>query len=245
VSTNGTIDASKATLGNSVCQYKSFGELFEAAREAAALDFDTLDKDCTYMFELVSPFNKVIIHYGDLAIYHIGTRNNKTFAESNVDIGVPKPKTYALKTLNDCINAAAELPFNDEGYVVVDKNFARVKIKSPEYVRVHRLGNNGVITIARIIEIIRQNEQAEFLTYYPEYAKHIADVSKKINNLIAHLQQSIDAFAKQNFETQKDFAVAVKDLPLNAFYFKWFKNRALSPKEWVWAQGSDKIERFL
>ena len=245
VSTNGTIDANKATLDNSVCEYKNFGELFEKARKKTALDFDKLDKGCTYMFELVSSFNKIIVYYRDLAIYHIGTRNNKTLAWQEVDIGVLKPKTFALRTLNDCLSAAAKLPFNNEGYVVVDKNFNRVKVKSPEYVRVHRLGNNGVITIARIIEIIRQNEQAEFLTYYPEYKSLIDEVNGKIDNLIAYLKQKIDLFSKQTFETQKDFAAAVADLPLNVFYFKWFKNRELSSKEWVWQQSNDKIEGFF
>ena len=245
VSTNGTIDAAKATLENSMCAYKNFGELFEVARAGVALDFAALDPDCTYMFELVSPFNKTIIYYADIAIFHIGTRNNRTFVEVSAEIGVAKPKTFALNSLEDCTRAAAKLPFNEEGYVVVDANARRVKIKSPEYVRVHRLGNNGVITVARVIEIIRQNEQAEFLTYYPEYTGLIDETRGKIDALIAGLQAQIDALAAQTFETQKDFAAVVSPLSLNAFYFRWYKNRATTPAEWVWGQTNDKIEAFF
>ena len=245
VSTNGTIDAAKATLENSVCEYGSYGELFEVARRRAGLNFGALDPECTYMFELVSPYNKAIVYYADIAIFHIGTRNNISLKEFDTNIGVAKPKTFPLNSLDDCMRAAANLPFNEEGYVVVDANFHRVKVKSPEYVRVHRLGNNGVITVGRIIEIIRQNEQAEFLTYYPEYATLINQTREKINVVISDLQERIDAFSAQVFETQKDFAATVSSLPLNAFYFRWYKNRDLSPKDWVWQQSNDKIEGFL
>ena len=245
VSTNGTIDARKATLGNSVCKFENFGELFVEACRINNFTFDGLDKGYTYMFELVSPHNKIIVHYGDIDIYHIGTRNNKTLSELDVNIGIKKPKVYPLRTLEGCERAAKDLPFNDEGYVVVDKDFNRVKIKSPEYVRVHRLGNNGVMTINRIIEIIRLGEQAEFLTYYPEYKGLIDDVSAKIDAVIDSLAQIAKELGMQNFETQKDFALAVKDLQLNAFYFKWYKNREISAKDWVWQNPNDRIERFI
>ena len=41
------------------------------------------------------------------------------------------PKEYNFHSAQDVINAAKELPWDEEGYVVVDADFNRVKIKSP------------------------------------------------------------------------------------------------------------------
>ena len=93
VSTNNTINAYKCDLGQVDllkldCPYNSFGELFDEAKAQARLDFNNLDKNYTYMFELVSPYNKVVVPYDEIAIYHIGTRHNKTFKEVTVIIGI-------------------------------------------------------------------------------------------------------------------------------------------------------------
>ena len=267
VSTNKTIDAYKATLDRTPAEthgFYSFGELFRAALDGACpavcgkktkntplqgsknsqswdAYFEGFDKNCTYMFELTSKFNKVIVPYNATGIWHIGTRNNRTLQEFTTNSGFAKPKTYPLKTLDDCLSAAAALPWNEEGYVVVDKHFNRVKIKSAEYVRVHRLGNNGVITLNRIIDMLRLNEQDEFLSYYPDYADAVGAVKAKIADAIATLQSQIDVLARQTFDDQKHFALTVKELPNSAFYFQWHKNRSLTPKDWLWQQSNDKI----
>jgi len=48
----------------------------------------------TYMFELVSPFNRAVLLYESIDLYHIGTRDNVTLLEMDVDLGVKKPKTF-------------------------------------------------------------------------------------------------------------------------------------------------------
>lgn len=70
------------------------------------------------------------------------------------------------------------MPFNEEGYVVVDKEYNRVKIKSPAYVNAHRLINNKVINTEKVLDLIIQNEQSEFLSYFPEYT----EIFKSIQN---------------------------------------------------------------
>ena len=75
ISTNGMIDAFKAPLSTDVfC--KTFGELFMETFDTDY--FSVMDKDYTYMFELVSPYNRIVVPYETIDIYHIGTRNNKT-----------------------------------------------------------------------------------------------------------------------------------------------------------------------
>jgi len=250
VSTNGTIDAYKCDIGQVDflkidCPYKYFGDLFDKAKENAGLNFDDLNKDYTYMFELVSPYNKVVIEYKDIEIYHIGTRNNKTFEELNVDLGIKKPKVFNLSTLEDCLNSASQLPYNEEGYVVVDKYWNRIKIKSPQYVAVHHIKNNGDVNIASIVQLIRTNEIGEFLTYFKEYEHNVNIVKSKIEAILQGLNNGLAEIRNREFATQKDFALAVKNRQFSSFYFSWRKDPTLTPESWFWGMENNKIKEFV
>lgn len=250
VSTNGNICANNAILDKTDlfdedCTYNTFGDLFAAAKKNAKLNFDTLNKDFTYMFELVSPYNKVVIMYDKIDIYHIGTRNNKTLQELNVDIGIKKPKEFALNSLDACIAASKELPASKEGYVVVDKHFNRIKIKNPSYVALHHIKNGGDPNLLSFIEVLRKNETAEFLTYFPEFKSRISECESKIAGILTELQNNLNGLIGRTFETQKDFALEVKDKRFCAFYFNWWKNPELTPKQWFWTMTDEKIKSIL
>ncbi len=168
-STNGMIDADNATIDSlSVVRY---GEIIRQAVNYNDIPFDTLNKDYTYIFELVSPQTRVVIKYDEIALYHLGTRSNLTGEEFNVDIGIKKPKAYKIGCLEDCIRASTELnkdivnddDIENEGFVVVDKDYHRVKVKSPDYIMMHRLKHNDGISkkdcIATILHIQKDVEK--------------------------------------------------------------------------------------
>lgn len=206
VSTNGTIDAFKCDTGNDTCPYDSAGELFMSVFPQGL--FNKLNKDYTYMFELVSPYTKIVVPYPYTNIYHIGTRNNITGEELNEDIGIIKPKEYDLKTEQAVRDAANALPYSEEGYVVVDNKWNRVKIKSPAYVNAHRLVNNKVINTKKVLELILNNEQGEFLSYFPEYREAFKRVQTKYmqyKRRLAQVEKSIKKLIDKS-KDKKDFA---------------------------------------
>lgn len=248
VSTNGSIDAYKAEIKNVLTmadeKFKTFGDLFDEAKKNAGLDFDRLDQCRTYMFELISPYNKIVVPYEETTLYHIGTRDRWSYEEFNEDIGVQKPKEYNLHTIEECIEATKKMPFNEEGYVVVDKNWNRIKVKSPAYVAAHHLKGNGEPNILSLIELIRINETEEFLNYFPEYRQVIEVYENKIESIIYGLEHYIKALSGTVFETQKDFALAVKDLPFASYYFLW-KQKGTLPRDWFWSLTNNKIKEIL
>lgn len=180
ISTNNCINAFSAFIEDS---NKSFGDIFKEASKN--LDYNKLNKDNTYMFELVSPETKIIVDYKETKIYHIGTRNNKTFKEIDDNIGIEKPKLYKFNTLEDLIENAKHLTKNEEGYVVVDKNYNRIKVKSPAYLLAHYILGNGKFTNKRIIDIIKSGEENEILNYFPEYKINFDKINEKINLTVA------------------------------------------------------------
>lgn len=162
-STNSTIRAEKAPIDAFEGLY--FGDVITRASNYSDIPFDRLNKDCTYIFELVSPETKVVVEYDLTSLYHIGTRNNKTGVETEEDIGIKKPASYALRSLDQCVKAAIELnkdcnekkddnKVSKEGFVVVDKNWNRIKIKSPDYLIMHKLKQTSSITKRDCISMI-------------------------------------------------------------------------------------------
>jgi hypothetical protein len=241
VSTNGVINAYTALLQNDVGKFKTFGELFDFARLSQGLDYDKLDKENTYMFELTSPYNRVIVKHSSVSITHIGTRNNKTLDELDVDIGIKKPKSYLLSSLEDCIKAAEVLGYNNEGFVVVDGNWNRIKIKSPAYVALHHLKGNGNINKKRIVSLVRTNEDGEFLNYFPEYTNDFNEVKGEIEKFVKYCNEQISFAIKHEFSDRKDFAKFAKTTEIPHVLFCWYDGKVKNMKDWLWSYDDASI----
>lgn len=190
---------------------------------------NTLNKEYTYIFELVGPLNQIVVRYPVTMLYHLGTRNNITGEEIDIDLGIKKPKEYPLHSLEDCIKAAKQLNKNDypdnEGFVVVDKNWHRVKVKSPEYLIYHHAINNGQITKDRAWEILTSDDFKldSFLEVAPEYIKDIILYYKKcideetVNAILAMINTR--DMAKTGC-TRKEIAAKVSNSKYSFFCFK-------------------------
>lgn len=231
VSTNKNIFAYGANVGMcapeiSSSHFATFASLFWYAAEKQGLNVDKLCPNFTYIFELTSPYNKIIIPYNEISIWHIGTRNNITLKEIDKDIGIKQPARYPLRSLEDCINAAAALGEDKEGFVVVDKNFNRIKVKSPAYFRLHHLHNNGNLSFASAIELIFSGEDEEYLSYFPEQTETINFYKGKLKALEEELEQSILTIpeAYQPDMPRNEAAKLIKTLPYPAFGFMRLKD---------------------
>ena len=197
----------------------SFGQLFE---KALANNYLTLDRfklilipEYCYTFELVSPENRVVVPYKKADLYFTGIRSRFTWEEEDPD-GFPllcehikRPKSYSLSSLEDCLAATEKMGFDEEGFVAVDASWNRVKIKSPSYVAAHYIKNNGVQTPYRALGIILQNEDEEFLTYYPEYTELIEGVRVNLNSWLKRCKEAVIDIDKHILASQKDLATYV------------------------------------
>ena len=163
-STNGTIRAEVAAID----AYPGirFGDIIKTAENYKDIPFDSLDHDKTYIFELVSPETKIVVKYNGTSLYHIGTRHNVTGVETEEDIGIKKPVSYQLSSLSDCLSAASALNKDlskgevaNEGFVVVDAQYRRVKIKSPDYILRHRMMNKESLPKRDCVELLLTDQQ--------------------------------------------------------------------------------------
>lgn len=212
--TSGNIDAVDAETEN-VEIIPNFRRLFDLAAINCGLDYDRMDPHYTYMFELVSPYNIITCPYDRTELYHIGTRDNRTGKECEVDIGIKKPKVYNITSLQDAIDTAATFDFKKEGFVVKDANYNRVKIKSAAWLRAHHMVNNHSLSLEKMLDLIIRGEDSEFLSYYPFYKDAFNVVRREYNyilmmvNLTAEVAKGI--ISDRKVKTKKEFVNIVKN----------------------------------
>ena len=241
ISTNGMIDAFKCSLPENYGRpFDTFGELFIEGLKWYGIrmeDFDRLFKPgITYMFELTSPWNQVVVNWNVTKAWFIGQRDNLTFKEtffgdSELAHDFDTPKVYPITNIGECVEAAKVLPDSEEGYVVVDKDFNRIKVKSPRYVQLHYMAGNQIWSPTRVMEIIRDNEVSEYVAYFPKfkvafdaikakydaYVRDLKDIQNYIDNLLEVYNGSMP---------KKDFAKWVFAnngiRPYSGFAFSYF-----------------------
>lgn len=182
ISTNGTIDAYKAECGD-----LNFGILFSNVIQNIPEFWYALDPEYTYMFELTSPYNRIVVRYEGTNLWYLGRRNILNDIEDNEDLeldGLLYPEVYPYTSLAECIAAAHEMGDDEEGYVVCDANFNRIKIKGDEYLALHKMRGNGPLTVLRVVEMYQQGTLDDFVAYYPEFKDFIDDVIQRIRYYI-------------------------------------------------------------
>jgi T4 RnlA family RNA ligase len=188
--------------------------------------FEKCSKDHTFIFEYIGPDNKIVTPYKESQLVLLGIRSivdglYKDISEMTDFVNyklqkdayfppVRMPKLYDFKTIQDIVNFARELTSRDEGFVCWDvKNGLRVKIKSPHYVKLHRMrGNNGEKSVKDIIGLIVTGETEEMLVYFPEFREIIKTVDKIINDTFNKADTLYCDMSSEQL-SQKDFAQKV------------------------------------
>lgn len=228
--TNYMIDAEDAEISD--FKHKNYLELIKDAINYKDINYEVLNKDYTYIFELVDPIMHPV-KYDCIKLYHIGTRNNKTLEELIVDIGIEKPEEYDLHSLEEVISFVESMnkeEVTQEGVVVVDKNWNRIKIKNITYLQLHYL-NSGIITNKeKIIELLHADDiDVEYLIQqFPQYEMVFNFYMKEEQNLEEKLQEylnNIDVIFNNVNGDRKQLANYVKNDKWKYFAFKYIDTK--------------------
>ena len=156
-----------------------------------------LNKDFCWIFELTTPYNVVVKPHTESSVTLLTARNVNTLEELSyenlcwmrVELDVPVVKAFDINASNvGHILATLEgMPWSEEGYVVVDEKFNRIKIKNPAYVAVHHLKSKTAEY--NILEIVKSNEIDEFGATFPERLEEITQLHKNYHDLRIKLNE--------------------------------------------------------
>lgn len=255
VSTNGTIDAFKAYIGQEKGDNTlTFGELFKCAVGNRYWN-EFLDDLCiykTYMFELTSSYTQIVIPY-DLGVYYLSCRDNTTdkedfrcyyaFSSPNIDY----PEVMKLRTLEDCIAAVAKFDKNREGLVAVDGNGNRVKIKGEEYLMAARVRNNGVVTTRRIVDMVKNEQLDDFLAYCPQYKERVDKILTRMSEIAYYYEtQYWKATVELGLTTCREVALSKEiDAKIKDYCYKRLQNKVKDAWEYLLSLWTCKIVELV
>ena len=157
----------------------------------------SLDKEFCYVFELTTPYNIVVKPHGKSSATLLTVRNLETLEEMSYDkmvklsniLDLPVVKSYDLnaKDVGALLRTFEGMPWSEEGYVVVDAEFNRIKIKNPAYLAVHSL--KGKSAEHNIMEIIVTNEIEEFASVFPERKEEVFRLKENYDKLTDKLNE--------------------------------------------------------
>lgn len=216
VSTSGNIDAEDAPVD--VGEYTSYRDIFDEAW--GDIDFNILNKECTYMFELVSPYTKLVVPYSETKLYLLSIRNNKTLDEfdrsyiptiAQILFGdkIKTPKSFICNSVDEIKMVTDKMTDKDEnfeGFVLCDSHFNRIKLKSALYTELFFIRGEGVFSNKKILKIILDEQDDDILAYFPEYTEQFDKVRHKLCLYIDDLKHNLSNGEKMYKKERKEFA---------------------------------------
>lgn len=199
-----------------------------------------LNKEMTYVFELVSPYNQIVVNYPEPRVYLLAARHTSTGEEVPIETlriqHVRCPKTWPLKdavSVGAFVNTAS--PSELEGAVVCDSKFRRMKIKSMAYVLAHKSKDTVTASPRNALEAIIHEKVDDIVTLVP---KDVGDKMLRMQESYAVYCKALDSrFAEFKAEAagnRKRFAEQVMlSGDWTAPYFNLWEGRAASTREWI------------
>lgn len=254
ISTSSQLDAYKANVSDFGL---TFGQLFDRALQTLNITneqfYELLDRNFCYTFELVSPESRVVIPYKKTKIYFIGTRYIPDFEEYNPDSFtslcaiIPRPKEYPLSNLKSCLAAVEHMGYDEEGFVVVDSHWKRVKIKSPAYVLAHRAKDK--LNLLDILDIYLDGKLDDFISMFPEFKAYATKIQTSYVSIREEVLKFVNILKSNSFESRKDLSLFImnncnKDI-ISAVYALYDIDMNELFKIWFMKQSKDKKKHLL
>lgn len=176
----------------------------------------------TFMFELMSPYNRIVVKHDKPLLRLIGVRD--VWRGSEVPVTsyhmYTRVQEFNLNSMMDVALTFEKMdPTRQEGYVIVDRQFNRIKVKHPGYVAIHHMKDG--FGPRRILELVRSCEGSEFITHFPEWKEPYDRVQAAYDGLVMHLETAYDQLKDipEGRDGQKAFAMTAMEGPLSGVLF--------------------------
>lgn len=243
VSTTGSADA-----GGFASDNITFADLFKRAWEQNKYKYPN-DYRSTYLFELMTPFNQIVVKSSKFRLVLHGARDNDTLKELDAEYianryGYEYPQTFHFSDLDSILSSNLFQNMNgdtQEGFVVVDNKFNRVKIKCADYILKHKIVSYYP-SVKDILSAITGGIDDDLVSLYPELTEDVNSYKQKLISLVEKIEQDFSRF--KDIEDQKTFALSVKDLPYGCALFS-MRKMGISALAWAKDLQADKLKNYL
>ena len=257
IQTLGEMDASGRVNRADMIFRDLFIRTFSGGSNAVLDDrLSKLPTGACYTFELATPSNRVVTPYAKDRLVLLSARSTVSLDEwrrEHIDalavrLGVERPNSYACFDMASVVEMAAALPTLEEGYVVVDGAFNRVKVKNPAYIAIAHMKDSAFASRRGLLEMARGGGSDDFLSIFPEMQSDYDAIMSSYENAIKRCEDVYEAASVQFAPSDmKGFAVAIQaaNPPSTAPLFALRRGKTASIRSWFDGQPSDKVLEVL
>jgi len=209
--------------------------------------FNLLDKNFSYTFEIVTKENRIVTFYEFEAVYLIGIRDLMTLKEVSQKVldetakmlKVKRPKKYSAENVEQCKKLFEKMKEDEEGLVIVDKNFNRVKLKQESYLKLARI---KMLSEQDIFEYVLGYSQidSEFINKLPEVKEKIEQMKKKWNKIMDTAKKTFDTIKDK--PTRKEFAIEAVKYRYRDILFSMLDKRDMAKERMRWERLKNFVE---
>lgn len=227
-------------------------EAFGLTEEEFQKQFSLYEPTITFVFEYTSPQNRIVTKYDEpemvfLSANGVGFDYDYEIAAHDLEstnLNFRKVKTYRASNMDEVVKLANSLPDLQEGFVIYDPvSNKRMKVKSSLYVVAHAIrGNDPLPTKKNLLRLLFTGELGEFCAYFPEWSEKALDIQREVDNAYRELAIAWDKY--KHLESQKDFALSIKDVPYNGILFQARKMNKTVNEAWNDWPVEKKISMF-
>lgn len=208
----------------------------------------SMDPAYTYMFEYIGPDNRIVLYYDCSEFCYLGRRNNQTGIEDtnlNIMPWFRKPVEFDLNKyfgFKDFTNYVACLN-GEEGYVVTDANFNRVKVKTDEYFELHHLRMNCEYTPRQFLKLYECSKLDDFISAFPEYSLKTSEYFDQLHQAAAAYEDAWEASIPSL--DNKTYALSIAKCPHKAYLFARRCGKVTNFYDWFKTQSLEKREKIM
>jgi hypothetical protein len=137
-----------------------------------------------------------VVSYPEYTVWLLGIRNTQTGEESEIDqfgeffSGVPTCPSHKLNNLSELLTfVGSKAPFEQEGIVVRDSQFRRVKVKSLAYTAYNRVRDSAASSPRALVELILTEKLDDVL---PVLEPYVQTQAVKLQDGIRNLFRTMD-----------------------------------------------------
>lgn len=232
-------------IGNLTATYRSATEFFLHSKLPPLVDrvnewwswFRPHKKEYCFVFEMVGPDNRIITPYDfyDMILLTIFDKekniecNNYVVDTFSKAYGFSRPKFYTVSDFMDTIDLIGFLDIMDEGFVLVDDNKTRLKLKNPSWRTLKKAINAGApqVSADTFAKLVLDGDSEDIIAFFPKYEKIINLLEDVFNESKTEMEYLW--FEYKDLKTNKDFAREVSHHWLSSLLFAAYNNMVTYP----------------
>lgn len=187
----------------------TYRDLFDDAKKISKVEFLPRIPGQTFIWELCSPHNQVVDFYPDTfavllwIVYTDGTEEKDVFSWD----------TYPANSIDEVLELIKTLKPTQEWFVLAQwndahKKYVRIKCKTETWAELSHF-SSWLVSKEGLWNVVFKEETSEVIAIFPHLKDVLDELSQKYHQTIEEAQKMYDMH--KHIETQKDFAMAVKD----------------------------------